>query len=238
MVGTLHLVNTNKIYEQFRIDVIEGMKVHLHRYMNEKQLSINDLGGEHIQIAGFIKRHLDSKFEEYGVELQNFNIEEIIIDENDEGYKKVMDGISAGVSAKRRRDMLGDAYTQERQLDIMEQSAKNEGVAGGMMGAGLGFGIGNTMGNVMNNMQGGIQQSPSTPPPPVASIHITQSGQTYGPYTVQQIQEFVAQGTVKNDTLVWKQGIPSWVTADSLPELLSLFKQTGTPPPPPPIPNK
>jgi len=239
MVGTLHLVTTNKLYEQFRIDVIEGMKVHLHQFMKKQKLSINDLGGEYLNIANYIKQELDIKFKDFGVALLNFNIEEIIIDENDEGYKKVMEGIAAGVSAKRRRDMLGDAYTQERQLDIMEKAAKNEGMAGAAMGAGMGFGMGNMVGNMMTNVQGnqqptGAPQPPGAVPPPVTTIYLTQNGQTLGPYSVQQINEFVIQNTVTKDSLVWKQGMQNWVAAATLPELQPLFQQSNTPPPPPP----
>jgi membrane protease subunit (stomatin/prohibitin family) len=246
LVGTLHSVTTDKLYEQFRTDVIEGMKVHLYNYMKNNNLNVNELGGEYINISGFIKQELDSRFSEYGVELLNFNIEEIIIDENDEGYKKVLEGISAGVSAKLRREQLGADYREERQLDIMEQAAKNEGVAGGAMGLGLGFGAGNVMGNMMGNMQGQQQQQqppqqaggpPAAPPPPVAEIYLTKDGQTLGPYSVQQIQGFVSQQSVTKDSLVWKQGMQNWSPAESLPELQHLFRQAAPPPPPPPPSN-
>lgn len=236
MVGTLAQVTTNKIYEQFGIDVIEAMKVNLSVYAEEHKLNINNFNKELTNIANYIKQNLDVTFMEYGIELLNFNIQEIIVDEEDEAYKKAMKGIEA----KSRRDILGDdAYLQERQLDMMEQAAKNEGMAGAAMGAGMGFGMGNMVGNMMSNMQGnpqqtGAPQAPGSVPPPVATIYTTQNGQTLGPYSIQQINDFVTQNTITKDSLVWKQGIQNWVAAGTLPELQPLFQQSNTPPPPPP----
>ncbi|MFK5890454.1 MAG: SPFH domain-containing protein [Flavobacteriaceae bacterium] len=243
MVGSSHTFTTNELYEQFEGDVIEGVKNDLADFIKKEKLSIGDLARSQKDIANHIKQNLDVTFMEYGVELLNFNIKGIEIDKKDEAYKTAMEGIAAGAAAKRRREILGDAYTQERQLDIMEQAAKNEGMAGAAMGAGMGagmgLGMGNMVGNMMTNVQGNPQQSgapqpPGAVPPPVATIYTTQNGQTLGPYSIQQINEFVTQNTVTKDSLVWKQGMQNWVAAATLPELQPLFQQSNTPPPPPP----
>ena len=56
-----------------------------------------------------------------------------------------------------------------------------------------------------------------------------------GPFPMEQL---IAQG-LKRETLVWREGMPQWQKAESVPELLGLFGSGGYPqqhfvPPPPP----
>ena len=57
-----------------------------------------------------------------------------------------------------------------------------------------------------------------------------------GPFPMDQL---IGQG-LKRDTLVWREGMPQWQRADSVPELAVLFtgyqqpQQQYAPPPPPP----
>lgn len=57
-----------------------------------------------------------------------------------------------------------------------------------------------------------------------------------GPFPVEQL---IAQG-LKRDTLVWREGMPQWLRAETVPELAMLFTgyqqtQQYAPPPPPPV---
>jgi len=57
-----------------------------------------------------------------------------------------------------------------------------------------------------------------------------------GPFPIDQL---IGQG-LKRDTLVWREGMPQWQKADTVPELAGLFtgyqppQQQYAPPPPPP----
>jgi GYF domain 2 len=46
-------------------------------------------------------------------------------------------------------------------------------------------------------------------------------GQQKGPYTEAELREFIARGTVRADTLVWKQGMAAWQKAGEIPGLVS-----------------
>lgn len=64
---------------------------------------------------------------------------------------------------------LGYTYQQERQFDVMEKAAGNEGSAGAMMGAGMGLGMGLGVGNVMGAQMGqigGVMNAQGMVPPP------------------------------------------------------------------------
>jgi TM2 domain-containing membrane protein YozV len=54
------------------------------------------------------------------------------------------------------------------------------------------------------------------------------SGAQQGPFPIDQL---LSRG-VRPETLVWAEGMPQWIRADSVPELQSLFHRTAPPPPP------
>jgi hypothetical protein len=76
----------------------------------------------------------------------------------------------------------------------------------------------------------------STPPPPPAMSQymVYDNGQQTGPFSIPQLQQMIAAGTLTKQTYVWKNGMANWEYAGSVVELSSLFV-TNTPPPPPPM---
>ncbi len=86
-----------------------------------------------------------------------------------------------------------------------------------------------------NNIATGAGNGMVTPPPPpMAEYYVYANNQQTGPFTMQQLQQQVAMGMLTQQTYVWKNGMPGWAAAGSLPELAQIF-MTGTPPPPPPM---
>jgi hypothetical protein len=61
------------------------------------------------------------------------------------------------------------------------------------------------------------------------------NGQQQGPYPEAQLREFIANGTVKADTLVWTEGMAGWQKAAEVPGLMPSggppMLPTGSPPP-------
>jgi len=106
------------------------------------------------------------------------------------------------------------------------------------MGMGMGFGVGNTMtnmfGQAMNQQQTG--NAPNTQPPPLpasSAYYAAINGQQSGPFTIDVINNMIKQGSMQRTTLVWKQGMSGWQTAETVTEIGSLFAQV--PPPLPPV---
>lgn len=75
--------------------------------------------------------------------------------------------------------------------------------------------------------------APLPPPPATHQYYLAHNGQSLGPYTLQQLQQYVGGGNITRDSLLWREGI-AWTAAGALPELSALFAATSTPPPPPP----
>ena len=65
-------------------------------------------------------------------------------------YQAVMEGIAE----QAKLNKLGVNYLQQKQLDIAQTAAGNEG-AGTFMGIGMGLGMGNNIGNMVGDIEGG-----------------------------------------------------------------------------------
>ncbi len=107
--------------------------------------------------------------------------------------------------------------------------------AGMMTGMMMGGAMGQQMAGMMNNMGQQMQNAMNTPPPMpgAVSVYVAVNGQQTGPFDMSQLQQMAAMGQFTPQSLVWKQGMPQWASAGSVPELASLFAA----PAPPPIPG-
>lgn len=228
LIGTIGFASTDLVEEQFRADVVEAVKVSIAKFMKENGVNINELGTEYRSLAKTVSKELQLSFDEYGVELLNFNIEDISFDENDKGYQTVMEGIAEQAKLSK----LGVSYLQQKQIDIAQTAAGNEG-AGTFMGVGMGLGMGQGIGGMVSDSirQSGIAAPP--PPPPSSSFYVAVNGQTTGPYTLDLLRQMVMRKEVTAQTYVYKVGGTEWVYAENDPEIARLLASM-TPPPPPP----
>ncbi|MBK7888521.1 MAG: SPFH domain-containing protein [Bacteroidetes bacterium] len=146
-----------------------------------------------------------------------------------------------------------DAFKVNVQGDVLKTAAENLGTMGNMdLGSGGGGGgglnpagmmtgmmVGGAMGGQMAGMMGNImnqQPNQQTPPPvPTMAYFVAVNGQQSGPYNKEQLQQLIQSGQLKQDSLVWKQGMPSWLEAKQVQELTNVFNVVP-PPIPPPLP--
>lgn len=69
-------------------------------------------------------------------------------------------------------------------------------------------------------------------------ILIARNGKPYGPYTLDQIQNYLASGEVQSSDLAWHEGLPSWVPLAQMSGVRLPQVSTLLPPPPPVTPIK
>jgi len=242
-VGTQHLLTTDEFTNQFRTVVVQELNRNLKRYAREQNISTLDFPEYAPEIADFIKKTLVEKFELYGIELVDFQFAHVGPNEDDPVVKELLDNRLESLKEAERRKIQGFNYQQERQFDILETAAGNEGNAGNLMGAGIGLGMGVGMGNIFG---GQVQQmaQPMANPQPVAPLPPV-GGQPYyayingapqGPYDTNTLKTLIQTGVINKDTLVWKQGMAQWGKASDQADLQQFFATT-TPPPPPVPPN-
>lgn len=258
--GTLHLITAEEFTEKFAAITSQQIKPAISKYFSLRKVSILEIANHLADVAEFIKEQLGSYFLKYGITLEEFMVEDINADEDDEGYQQIVQAQTA--SSARNFEAIGEAgymdklsearmrmraregynYQQERQFDVMEGAAQNEGSAGQLMGAGMGIGMGfgvggafgaqmGEMANVMHSQPTNQSTPPPPPPPPVASYHVLVNGVQQGPFDQQTLAQLIQNGQLTKQTYVWKQGMAQWALASDCADLQSMF---GAVPPPPP----
>lgn len=247
-MGTLHEMYLEDFCSEFTSAVSQRVVTAINRYFSKNRTGITEINNYLTEVADFARREMNEYFEDYGLELTKFDIDGINPHEDDPNYQRIiaqqseaasMDLESRAMARKRQRE--GYSYQQERQLDVMQAAAANEGMAGSMMGAsmgmGMGVGIGGMLGQQMGSVaQGSMQAAPVAPPPvaPPMQVYVYLNNQQAGPYDMPILQQLASQGILTAQTLVWRAGMPAWAAAGTVAELQSLF--APVPPPVPPVP--
>lgn len=85
--------------------------------------------------------------------------------------------------------------------------------------------------NPQNNMNNGGNQMPP-PVPPTLKFYIAVNGAQTGPYEMAQLQQMAQSGQLKKEMMVWKEGMPAWAAAGTIPELSPVFSMVPPPLPP------
>lgn len=201
--------------------------------VGESQIPIELFAGQLTELSAFTHQVMRLEFMEYGLELTKMLIESISMPE--EIKKEIYD-----YSRLNKIDL--NKLAQFKAAQAMEAAAKNQGAAGSGVGMGMGFAMANQMGQMFNQQQNtSQQQSPrqtsggaGTPPPlpDQSQYFVAVDGQQTGPFDMKTVGNKIRNGEIKNDTLVWKQGMSNWEQAGSVSELSGNFGAT-----PPPIPG-
>jgi membrane protease subunit (stomatin/prohibitin family) len=241
MVGTLHLFTTKEIIEQFKSLIVRKLSSGISNFITRKKIAVIEISAYLDEISIYVRDAINEEFAQYGVKITNFDVASINFDEENPNVKEILKKHTEGQGEAARLAALrgqADMYQLERQLDIMQTAAGNEGSAGQMMGAGMGLGmglgVGGTFGQQMGNIAGVMQQQnvQAPPPPPVATVYHVLINNTQYQYDLHSIGQYIQNGQITRDTLVWKAGMVQWAKASDCSELQNLF---GTIPPPPPI---
>lgn len=238
-LGTKHEFTTEEFVQGFSTMVAQELNTHIKRYSREEKISPLDFPEYAPEIAEYIRKNLSERFSAYGVSLEDFQFAHLAPNEDDPVVKELYNNRLEAVKESERRAIQGFNYQQERQLDIMETAAANEGSAGSMMGAGMGMGmgmgVGTMFGQQMSQVAQSMNQQQAPPPPPVGftPYYIYVNNAQQGPFDLTTLRTLVSTGMFTPQTLVWKQGMAGWAAAGSQPELSGLFG--NTPPPPPPV---
>lgn len=113
--------------------------------LGESGISVVDMAANLMELSDAVKASLEKRFSELGLELSDFNFENVSLPAE---LEKAMDE-NARLGMFRRNI---DVYTRMAQADALKDAAKNPGMAGSAMGAGLGLGMGMQMMNAVKEM--------------------------------------------------------------------------------------
>lgn len=235
IVGTDGNFNTDEITHQLRNLIITFFT----DAIGEAKIPVLDMAANYHELGEFIGAELDKKFDQYGLDLTEFLVENISLPPE---VEKMLD-------KRTSMGMMGDLnkFTQFQAAQSMEAAASNPaGGASEGIGLGVGMAMANQMAQGFNNQQqqsqqqnqsqnSQVQQSAAPTPPPIpgqVSFHVVVNGASAGPFNLDQLKQMQSQGQLSADTLVWQEGMANWQAAKEQAPLASLFASM-----PPPIPG-
>lgn len=107
------------------------------------------------------------------------------------------------------------------------------GIAAGMaIGGSVGRNIAGAMDNMMGNTPAGISGSPVPPPIPRQDrFYVAINGAATGPFDLITLSSMVASKSLTPESLVWQEGMTTWMPAKTVPAIAALFNNGPTPPP-------
>lgn len=200
------------------------------KIINDK-ISVLEIPTHLQEISAYCQSELKPFFADYGVEILLFNIISINIPEDDASLKEIKKAknLSARLKIAGREN-----YKMERSFDVLDRAAENEsGTGAAFINAGLGLGasinIGRQMGEQLLPNNGDV-------PPPLptnVSYFLAIDGKQQGPYSAQQIIEYIAQDAAVLNLLAWKRGMAEWKPLSTFAEFQKV--DSGDFPPPLPI---
>ncbi|MEZ2446052.1 SPFH domain-containing protein [Chitinophaga sp. RCC_12] len=212
------------INEQLRnLAVSRGMEA-----VAEAKIPVLDLAANYEEVSTQITGRIGTEFNELGLELTKFLIENISLPPE----------VEAALDKRSSMGIVGNlgAYAQFQAANAMEKAAENPS-GGGLAAAGLGAGMGAAMmgqvGNIFqnNNQQANTGGGAPPPLPGAASFFVAVDGKQSGPFDADQLRQLAAAGSLNAQTLVWKNGMAAWAAANTVPELAPVLATV-----PPPLP--
>ena len=188
--------------------------------VGKAKIPVLDLAGNYDQLSKLALEHIAPDLQSMGLTLTLFYIENISLPPE----------VEQALDKRTQMGVLGDLsqYTKYQTAEAIRDAAKNPGGMGGV-GAGLGAGMA-IAGQMTGAMAGGGAAPP--PLPGAAGFYVALNGTQAGPFDSAALQAKLRDGALTRSTMVWKQGMASWVAAETVPELQALFAAV-----PPPLPK-
>ena len=231
LVGNMSSFSINKIDQYFKGKMLSFFSNLISDKMTKDNISVLNINSYLVEMSEYVQSQISIEFLKYGLGLENFHIMSINVPEDDPSFKKLKEAkeLAAHVKIAGR-----DIYQMERTFGVMDKAASNESSAGGLLNAGLGLGAGLGIGNQMGNVASQALNANIAPPPipQTTMYYVAVNGQQQGPFDSNVIIGYIQNGQITADTLVWKNGMPTWAKISTLVEFSNLFGAC-----PPPIPT-
>ncbi len=158
LVGTMPFFNVDTLTEYFKGLYITRVKDRLSSCLVSSKISILEINSHLDEISDELSKKLQEEFEEYGILIKSFFVNDVNVPENDPAVKQ----LKSALSKRAEMDILGYNYQQERTFDTLNTAAGNTGSSGNIMGAGIGLGMGVGIGNQMGSAVGGMEKVMNT----------------------------------------------------------------------------
>lgn len=159
MVGTLPQFDKSTLLKFFRGVYLTKSKDAIASYLVHKCISVLEINAYLDEISSFLKERMAPLFDEYGIRLTSFYVNDINIPEEDNAVQQ----LKKALAKRAEMDIVGYSYQQERSFDTLEGAAMNPGsMQSGFIGAGIGLGMGVGVGGAMGQQFGNLAHNINT----------------------------------------------------------------------------
>ena len=206
------LVGTDAIVEAEEIGILlrSIIQASFADLIASADLSVVDLASNYRELSDRLRHRVVERVDdEYGLDVPQLLIVNVSVPEE----------VEQALDSRSSMRVIDDlAQYQHYQLArSLPTAAANP--AGGLAGAGMGVGMGMAVAGQMMPAA-----APMPTPPPLPVWHVAQSGQSTGPFAVEQLAQLVAAGALGAETLVWTPGMPQWSRVGDVPQLATLLR--------------
>lgn len=227
LVGTNARFETDEVGELLRSIIVEAFS----DLIGRAQIAAFDLAAHYRELSEKLRLLVCERIDdEYGLDVPALFILNVSLPPE----------VEKALDTRTSMGVIGDVnrYQQYQLGNAIGAAATNPG---GGLGQSLGLGAGLALGQQLVQGAPGAGSgavAPPPPPPPVPSVlyHLSQGGQSQGPFPLEQLVAAVARGELNAATLVWSAGMSGWTAAGEVPALRGYFA-APPPPPPPPVPR-
>ena len=187
LVGFRKEFRPEDVVDNFKGLISTHVKDCISKIMINGRVGFFQMNANLMEVSNVVRERLNQIFEEYGIEIQFFNIESIEVPEKD------YDTVKAAKERRAGRIIEGYSWQEEKQMEIAKTFAGNEGTMGamgGMMGGMMG---GAMMGGTISELARNALSSdriPTQAPP-----HDVRSASPLNPTNGQNIRDMINAGT-------------------------------------------
>lgn len=181
IVGQLPEVTVDTVRRAIKGAMMASIKETIATAIVENGVSILEISTKLSELSALVQAKLNAKIDDLGIAIEHFEINSILAGDQDlvklrEAKERRLEMTTEMELEAQKLRMMSEAkayarsvegysYYDERRFDVLENAAKNEGAAGGLinMGVGMGVGVGvaRDVGQMTNEMRSagmGMQQ--------------------------------------------------------------------------------
>lgn len=143
LVGAQIGADSSKVSQYFMGAIIQALTSTIASMIARGEASILQINALLQQICDSTKPVIRETFDQYGIELINFDIESISLPESE--MARIQDVFAKTMEARELSKVeIGDSYRTIKSFEVIQSAAENpsEGTVGSFLGAGLGIGAG------------------------------------------------------------------------------------------------
>lgn len=151
LVGKVNEFDVENLKSYFRGLYLTKVKDSISSYLVKRQISITEINAYIDELSEYTKERITPVFEEYGIKVASFYINDISVSEDDSAIKTLKEALTKKAEMK----LVGFNYKEERSFDAIDKLTENKkgfNIANLGMNIAAGINVGRNLGNEVSKV--------------------------------------------------------------------------------------